>query len=155
MRTLQSRQFDVRKAPFSAMREFIETFCAAATLNKQTENHLVLVVDELSANSIAHGYPALPAQTAVWPVWLTLAVTDTQIEALYEDAAPAHNPFVNIDPPDYAGPPETWRIGGWGVPIITRIANDLRYEHSNGRNRIHFALPANRDSQDQKAQDLG
>lgn len=149
----RSRQFDMRTTPFSKLRAFMEEFCSAAAVSKQAENNLVLIVDELSANSMEHGYSLLPAPTAAWPVWLTLALTGKGIEALYEDAAWAHNPFQHIDPPDYSGPPETWRIGGWGVPIISRIACNLRYDYRNGRNRVHFALPANRCSHEEVAQD--
>ena len=71
-------------------------------------------------------------------------LVDELTELRSQDAAPAHNPFDNIVPPDYSGPAESWRIGGWGVPLIARIAGSLRYEHSGGRNRIHFTLPIDR-----------
>lgn len=144
MVTAQTRQFNARLEPFSAVREFIERFCAGAEAPKRTGEELVLIVDELSENTVRHGYPSIEGKATEWPIWLTLSVSGRDIVALYEDAAPAHNPFDNIEPPDYSGPAESWRIGGWGVPLIARIAGSLRYEHSGGRNRIHFTLPIDR-----------
>ena len=142
MITSQSRQFNARLEAFSVVRAFIEQFCTEAAVTKRSSENLILIIDELSENTVRHGYPAMNGNTADWPVWLTLSVLDRDIVTLYEDAAPAHNPFDKIAPPDYSGPPESWPIGGWGVSIITRIASNLRYEHTGGRNRIHFTLPA-------------
>jgi serine/threonine-protein kinase RsbW len=144
MFTPQSRQFDARLKPFSALREFIEQFCVGAAVTQRSGEDLILIIDELSANTLRHGYPAQTANTGDWSIWLTLGVCGGQVETLYEDAAPAHNPFDKIVSPDYSGPPENWPIGGWGVPIITRLASNLRYEYCNGRNRIKFTLPADR-----------
>ncbi len=142
MVTPQSRQFNLRLEAFSVVREFIEQFCAGAGITQRSRENLILIIDELSENTVRHGYPSMPAQACAWPIWLTLSVCGSKIETLYEDAAPAHNPFEKIASPDYSGPPEGWPIGGWGVPIVTRIAGNLRYEHAGGRNRIHFTLPA-------------
>jgi anti-sigma regulatory factor (Ser/Thr protein kinase) len=144
MITPQTRQFNARLEPFSAVREFIERFCAGAGVPDRTGEDLILIVDELSENTVRHGYPSTERDAAEWPVWLTLSVSGRDIVALYEDAARAHNPFDNIVAPDYSGPAESWRLGGWGIPIIARIAGNLRYEHSGGRNRIHFTLPIDR-----------
>lgn len=140
----QSQRFNARLEPFSAVRDFIERFCTSAGAAHQTGEELVLIVDELSENTVRHGYPSAATDATEWPIWLTLSVSGQEIVALYEDAAPAHNPFDNIVPPDYSGPPENWRIGGWGVPLIARIAGSLRYERQSGRNRVHFTLPLDR-----------
>src|SRR6185436_17311479 len=103
--------FNARLEPFSAVREFIECFCASADAPHRTCEKLILIVDELSENSMRHGYRAATGDSAEWPIWLTLSASGSEIVALYEDAAPSHNPFDNIVPPDYSGPPENWRIG--------------------------------------------
>jgi anti-sigma regulatory factor (Ser/Thr protein kinase) len=144
MVTPQARQFDARVEPFSAVLEFIEDFCAGADVPDRTTENLILIVDELSANTVRHGYPSAREGQTEWPIWLNLSVSEREIVVGYEDAAPAHDSFDRIVPPDYSGPAETWRIGGWGIPLIARFASNLRYEHAGGRNRIHFTLPIDR-----------
>ena len=143
MVTPQTRHFNARLEPFSAVREFIERICAGAGVPHGTSEDLILIVDELSANTVRHGYPSAEGDAGEWPIWVTLSVSGQEVAVLYEDAAPAHDPFENIAPPDYSGPPESWRIGGWGVPLVVRIAGNPRYERSGGRNRIHLTVPFN------------
>jgi serine/threonine-protein kinase RsbW len=134
------RRFNARLEPFSAVRGFVECFCSSAGVPHRTCEKLILVIDELSTNSMLHGYRAAAGDRDEWPIWLTLSVSGCDIVALYEDAAPAHNPFDKVVSPDYSGPAEHWRIGGWGVPIISGIAANLRYEYICSHNRIHFTL---------------
>ncbi|MGQ0524354.1 MAG: ATP-binding protein [Betaproteobacteria bacterium] len=140
--TSETRQFNGRIEPFSKLREFIERFCSAAGVAQQRREELILLIDELSENSTRHGYAATDATE--WPLWLTLSVSGGKLAVLYEDAAAPHDPFANFTQPDYSGPPESWRIGGWGVPLISKIAHDLRYERLADRNRVHFTLPLGR-----------
>jgi anti-sigma regulatory factor (Ser/Thr protein kinase) len=71
---------------------------------------------------------------------LILAAAGDSIEAVYEDAAPAHDPFAKVVVPDYTGPAESWKVGGLGIPIVTKLGHDVRYERTGGRNRIRFAV---------------
>jgi anti-sigma regulatory factor (Ser/Thr protein kinase) len=144
MMTAQTRQFNARLEPFSAVREFVERFCAGAGLPKETCEDLILILDELSTNTVQHGYPSMEGCAADWPIWLALSIAGTNVAVCYEDAAPAHNPFEKIVPPDYSGPEENWRIGGWGIPLIARLAGDLRYERAGDRNQTRFTLPIDR-----------
>jgi anti-sigma regulatory factor (Ser/Thr protein kinase) len=137
----QTRRFNLDLEPFAAVRRFIERFCASAHVAPRTSDNLILIVDELSANTMDHGYPSAKHDITERSIWLTLSVADRNIVALYEDAAPAHDPFQTIIPPDYSGLPENWRIGGWGIPLVAKLANNLRYERAGGRNRIRFTLP--------------
>ena len=137
----QSRRFDARLELFAAVHAFVERFCGGAGVSPRTSAALTLIVEELFANSVQHGYRAAGQREAEWPVWLTLGVTDDRIEAVYEDAAAAFNPFAKITAPDYSGPAETWRVGGLGVLLVTGHASDLDYERKSGRNRIRFTVP--------------
>lgn len=137
------RQFDARLDAFAELRGFVERCCADAGIDQRTIAVLILIFEELSENTRHHGYQATPDGAPEQPIWLTLTVTGEGIGAVYEDAAPAHNPFANVSAPDYSGPAETWRVGGLGIPLVTRFARDLRYEHTGERNRIRFSVPIN------------
>lgn len=143
MATPQLRQFDARPDAFAELRGFVERCCADALIDQGTIAVLILICEELFENTRRHGYQATAGGAPERPIWLTMAVTGEGINAIYEDAAPAYNPFANVSAPDYSGPAETWRAGGLGIPLITRLTRDLRYEHTGERNRIRFSVPIN------------
>ena len=134
-------QFDARLDALTKLHEFVEGCCADAGIDPRTIAVLMLICEELFENSRRHGYAATPGDAPEQPVWLTLAATSKGIDAIYEDAAPAYDPFANVSQPDYSGPAETWRVGGLGIPLVTRLTRDLRYEHTGKRNRIIFSVP--------------
>lgn len=137
------RQFDARLDAFEELCEFVERCCADAGTDQRTIAVLMLICEELFENTRNHGYPATPGDASERPIWLTLTVTGDCVDAVYEDAAPAYNPFTNVAAPDYSGPVETWRIGGLGIPLVTRLTRELRYEYTGERNQIRFSVPIN------------
>jgi len=141
METPHNRRFDARNELFLDVRNFIERFCADAGVGHRAGERLTLIIEELFANTVRHGYPGADGSAATeWPVWLTLKGSGDSIEAVYEDAAPAHDPFAKIAVPDYTGPAETWQVGGLGLVFVTRLGRDVRYERAGGHNRIRFTV---------------
>ena len=134
-------RFDARLDALNKLQEFVENSCADAGIDPRTIAVLMLICEELFENSRRHGYPATPGDSPEQPVWLTLAATSKGIDAIYEDAAPAYDPFANISLPDYSGPAETWPVGGLGIPLVTRLTRGLRYVRTGTRNRITFSVP--------------
>ena len=137
-----SRCFDARTEPYAHLREWLEKFCAETHTSAHNTWQLTLILEELFANSAKHGYPGIAENLPQWPVWVELARSAEGIHALYEDAAFEFNPLDNIQPPDYSGPAENWRIGGLGLPMVAGIAKNMRYERSANRNRLSLTLPA-------------
>ena len=141
MTTPQTRQFDARREVFEELRGFVEGYCAAAGVAQATVDVLMLICEELFENSTRHGYRAAQGSASAQPIWLSLAVNGNGIDTVYEDAAPEFNPFAKVNVPDYSGPPETWRVGGLGIPLILELSRNLRYTRTDGRNRISFTVP--------------
>jgi len=141
MATPQIRQFDTGPDAFAELRGFVEYCCTNAGVDPRTMAVLMLVCEELFENSVQHGYQDAPNGASGQPIWLALAVTGEAIDAVYEDAAPAYDPFARVSTPDYSGPADTWRVGGLGIPLVTQLTRDLRYEHTGTRNRISFSVP--------------
>ena len=77
-----------------------------------------------------------------WPVWVELMLNAEGIQVRYEDAAFEFNPLDNIQPPDYSGPAENWRIGGLGLAMVEGIARNMHYQRTANRNRLSLTLPA-------------
>ena len=57
------------------------------------------------------------------------------IELIYEDAAPPHDPFAGLSPPDERTAVEDRRVGGLGVLLVAAMAEHVRYRRS-------FRVPA-------------
>jgi serine/threonine-protein kinase RsbW len=137
----QSRRFEARLEAFPELRRHAESCCADAGFERPAIDRLVLVLEELFANTVEHGYGAAAAP-AERPVWLTIAAAMGRVEVVYEDAGPEYDPFTRAAPPDYTGPVDSWQIGGLGVALVIRLGRNVRYERLEGRNRIRFTMLA-------------
>lgn len=93
-----------------------------------------LVVEELLANTIHHGYGG----ESDHPVTLSLRCRDATVSLVYEDQAPSFNPLA--EPLDNR---QTDQLGGIGLPLIRRLPRAVRYQPRPGGNRIEldFAWP--------------
>ncbi len=138
-----SHCFDARNEPFDHVRQWLDAYCSEAKVGEQQAWQLQLAVEEFFANSVKHGYRGAPEPVpGAWPIWIMLTHDAGGVHLLYEDAAYAFDPLLDMERPDYSGPAETWQIGGLGLPMVAAIAQDLRYERVNGRNRLQLTLPA-------------
>jgi anti-sigma regulatory factor (Ser/Thr protein kinase) len=119
-----------------SLREFLESFCAEAALERNHCLRLNLVLEELFTNTVRHGHRG----DSDAPVWVTLSAA-AGLSLTYEDTAPPFNPYGT--PPD--APPDTTvkmrKIGGLGVLLTRRLAASREYAYLYGRNRIRLALP--------------
>jgi anti-sigma regulatory factor (Ser/Thr protein kinase) len=138
----QSRRFEARLELFPELRGHVERCCLEAEFERGAIDRVILVLEELFANTVEHGYSRLAAPPAERPVWLTITTVIGRIEVVYEDAAPEHDPFTRAAEPDYTGPVDSWQIGGVGVALVIRLGRNVRYERTEGRNRIRFTILA-------------
>jgi serine/threonine-protein kinase RsbW len=142
MAAAQTRIFQARLELFPELRGYAERCCVEAGFERTAIDRLVLVLEELFANTVEHGYPSLSDAPADRPVWLTIAAAMGRVEVTYEDAGPPHDPFTKPAPPDYSGPVDTWQVGGIGLALVVRLGRNVRYEREEGRNRIRFTILA-------------
>lgn len=138
----QSRCFEARLESFPELRAHAERYCRDAGFERGGIDRLVLVLEELFANTVEHGYSRMADAPAGRPVWLTIVAAMGRVEVVYEDAAPQHDPFTRATTPDYSGPVDSWQIGGLGVALVIRLGRNVGYERLEGRNRIRFTILA-------------
>lgn len=139
----QPRCFEADLGRFQDMREHVERCCGEAGIGLDTVGRLILVLEELFANTVEHGYSQL-ATAVEKPVWLAVMAGADGIEVVYEDAAPAHDPFAKATTPDYTGPVDSWQVGGVGVALVIKLGRKVSYDRADGRNRIGFTIPLRR-----------
>jgi serine/threonine-protein kinase RsbW/sigma-B regulation protein RsbU (phosphoserine phosphatase) len=125
-----TRRFTARQAEFDAIRAFIETACAG--IEEDERQRAVLLVEELFANSVFHGYGGDSDE----PVWLTVEVDTDGCRLTYEDCAPAYNPFAIEEPDLDAAVPEDRPIGGLGIVFLNELSSARSYAREGDRNVI-------------------
>jgi len=128
------RRFNASEAEFAALCEFVEARCAV--LRNDERQRVLLLVEELFTNSINHGYGGDSSE----PVWLTLTLTDTACQIVYEDCAPAHNPFEAPDLGLDEMKLDDRRIGGLGIVLLSEFSFERGYEREDGRNVIKLQV---------------
>ncbi len=106
---------------------------AAAILRAET------ALEELLTNSVVHG----GAGSATPPsVWLGVSARIGVLHLRYEDAAVAFDPRPMIDLALQRStvPMDQRPVGGLGLLMVYRLADEFRYAHANSRNCIDLAF---------------
>jgi anti-sigma regulatory factor (Ser/Thr protein kinase) len=130
----QTRRFTAKQAEFDAIRAFIDTACAS--LDDDERKRAELLVEELFANSVHHGYGGDSDQ----PVWLTIHIDEHGCRLQYEDCAPAYNPFLAEEPDLDSAVPEDRPIGGLGIVFLNELSSDRSYSRRGDRNVIELVV---------------
>jgi serine/threonine-protein kinase RsbW len=127
-----TRRFTAKQAEFDAIRAFVESACGR--VDDDERSRAVLLVEELFANSVVHGYGGDSDQ----PVWLTVDVDAHGCRLVYEDCAPPYNPFLAEEPDLDGMAPEDRPIGGLGIVLLNELSTERSYARRSGRNVIEM-----------------
>lgn len=134
MSTQARRRFEAKQAEFEAIRNFVESACAG--IEQDECQRAVLLVEELFANSVLHGYGGDCDE----PVWLTVNTDASGCRLIYEDCAPAYNPFLAEEPNLDDAIPEERPIGGLGIVFLIELSSERSYERRGDRNVIELQV---------------
>lgn len=134
MTSSATRRFTARQAEFEAIRTFIDAACA--TIGNDERQRAVLLVEELFANSVSHGYGGDSDQ----PVWLTVRIGEDGCRLVFEDCAPPYDPFLagehRLDQIEL----ERRGVGGLGIVFLFEFSSERKYERRGGRNVIELQV---------------
>jgi serine/threonine-protein kinase RsbW len=136
----EERVFAARMEAIDDANAFVETFGARHGLGMRDVLRLQLIVEELFSNTVTHGY----GRECDEPIELVLAIDGARITMVYEDAARAYDPLATLPAlqAQLAAPLEDRPAGKLGVPLVTGLADDVRYAFEDGRNRLLIRLQA-------------
>jgi len=135
----ERRAFAARMRMLPETAAFVEAFCARHGIGRDDTLRLVLIVEELFTNTVAHGY----RQECDAPIRIELTAEGGQATLFYEDAAPRHDPLSPRPglEADLAAPIEARPIGRLGVHLVRQLAASARYAYADGCNRLWLTLP--------------
>jgi serine/threonine-protein kinase RsbW len=109
--------------------EFAERFGEEHQLPAELVMTMHLVLDELVANIINHGYD----DTAEHQIHVTLALDDSVLGIRVEDDGRPFDP-LEAPPPDLDLPLEERPVGGLGIHIVRSVMDTVEYQRNGDRN---------------------
>ena len=115
---------------------FIDQYCGRAGVADSTKYKILLIAEELTMNSIGHGYRG----RADGRIGIALSRPHDEVELCFEDDSPAYDPLHEAPEPNVGAPIEERRIGGLGVHLLKSLARSAAYSHEDGRNVIRVRL---------------
>jgi serine/threonine-protein kinase RsbW len=118
---------------FEALTDAIRDWATALGAPSRTVNSVVLMLDELLANVVTHGY----GENDGGEIEVRLELTATGIAACIRDSAPAFDPF-SIAEPDTSLSIDERDIGGLGVHFVRKMADSFSYCRDGDINEVQF-----------------
>lgn len=127
-----AREFPARRGALPDVVRFVETVAAAAGLVREDGLRLVLVVEELFANTVCHGHGG----DSDHPVRVAFETSPGEIRLTYEDAAPPFDLAARVRQVRHRPPGVPADVGGLGLVLIAALAAELGYARIGAHNRV-------------------
>ncbi len=122
-------------AQFARLEAFAEALARGRGLPDGERARLLLILEELFTNVVAHGYvPGSPTGS----VTVTLELRDDQLRIEFADDGRAFNPLARAAP-DLRIAGAARPIGGLGIHVVRSLVDEARYRRAGGRNRLRLA----------------
>lgn len=114
----------------AGIRRFVVSTMHEAEMTEEADA-MALVVDEVCANLITHGYGADGAGPIDIELWTDMFGATVQID----DVAPHFDPD-DAPPPDLTSDWAQRRVGGLGWHFVRQLTDDCKYERRDRGNRL-------------------
>lgn len=114
------------------LEQSLEEFAGAHELDMGLQNRLNLMLEELITNSVNYSLKAVSGPE----LELCLSLEDTFVVARLEDNGPAFDPFSEAPEADTTSSLEDRPIGGLGIFLTKKFADEYAYERIDERNRV-------------------
>lgn len=114
------------------LEQSLEEFAGAHELDIGLQNRLNLMLEELITNSVNYSLYSVSGPE----LELCLSVEDTYVVAQVEDNGPAFDPFTEAPEADTTSALADRPIGGLGIFLTKKFADQYTYERVGDRNRV-------------------
>lgn len=131
-------------AEAARLREFVATFASLRGLSETDRARLLVILDELFANVVTHGYSGVHSAGHI-DISLSLKY-DRLIIEFVDDGRP-FDPLA-VPPAELDLPIASRPIGGVGIAIVRALVDDIGYTRVADRNRLTLVQTVDRPSGD-------
>ena len=114
------------------LEQSLEDFASAHELDVGLQNRLNLMLEELITNSVNYSLKAVSGPELA----LSLSLEDQFVVTRLEDNGPAFNPFSDAPEADTTSSLEDRPIGGLGIYLTKKFADEYSYERVGECNRV-------------------
>ena len=131
--------FPARLSALGETVAFTQGFCDRIGIGHSVALRLRLVIEELFANTVLHGYRG----DSDAPVRIALGIIDEYLTVEYEDSAPQYDPLVRMTtlPAGQVTPIDGPPTDALGTYLLGKSLYGARYAYENGRNRLWLVMP--------------
>ena len=132
--TMNSHTFILEAVPenFAAAQEQVRAFLAPCSCSMRTLLELDMLVEEIFINIASYAYPDKRGTAAI-----DLALNDKKdaITITFRDSGIPYNPLEKPSP-DLSSPASARQIGGLGIFLVQKYADQLSYVYEDGENLL-------------------
>ena len=129
-------------AEFIRLQGFAETFAHGCGLADDERARLLIILEELFTNVVAHRYGG---QSAAGSIVVALGWTCGRLTINFVDDGPPFDPLAHSEP-DFEAPPEQRPVGGLGIAIVRALADRASYRRKGDRNHLCLVRRLVRDT---------
>jgi serine/threonine-protein kinase RsbW len=112
---------------------WIAEMCATNHLPPRLAAHVDLCLTEIVTNCIIHGYARTPAPTDA--VTISFSRQRAQVVCCIDDRGVAFDPLAH-EPDPLPTSLDDAKVGGSGLRLVRRFADQLNYQRENGINHL-------------------
>ena len=129
--------YPANRCALPAMVAAVGSACEASALPRALRLRIELVVEELVANTLAHGYREAAEGKHIW---MRVSTDPDGVSLSYQDEGPPFNPLA-AGPDSAERAVRSGRPGGVGGAIIGALPVEARYARIDGRNALELRFP--------------
>ena len=129
------RRFQNSLADLGQVTEETARFIEANGIKGEAVYAANLAIEEMVTNILNYGYD----DTMAHEILLRVEVLPQRLLLMIEDDGHEFNP-LNAPEPDVNLPIERRTPGGLGIHLVRKLADEMRYERRDGRNRLIIAI---------------
>ena len=115
---------------FALLYDFLEMQAKSCGIDTALLMQIKLAMDEAVTNVIQYAYPGMEGD-----IGIDMGCDDGLLKIVITDNGIPFNPLETREP-DITLPLEERPIGGLGIFLVKQLMTDVRYERSEGKNRL-------------------